>query len=842
MPPEPRKRDDEMTQPDERDRRIDDLQQRLARLSQASLRINESLDLDAVLRSVLDSAQDLTDARYALITTLDQDTQVEDYLVSGLTPDEADQLWQMPQGQQFFDYLSQIPGPLRLADFGEHTARMGLPQFRPPVPVSAFLAVPIRHQGVSVGAIHIAKSGSGETFSSEDENTLVMFASQVALVVVNARCHRDEIRARSDLETLIDTTPVGVVVFNLASGAPASFNREVRRIADLLGITDQGSGQDSDWTAEQLLAALTVRRADGREISLREFPIAQALRTGPALRAEEVVLEAASGRSITALVNVTPIRSPAEPGEDDGEGPIESVVVTVQDLTPIEELERTRAEFLGMVSHELRTPLSAIRGSATTVLDGEDDLDPGEARQFLRIIVDQADNMRAMIGDLLDVARIETGTLPVSAEAVEVSTLVDRARSGFLNAGGRQLLEIELEPELPLVRADRRRIVQVLGNLLSNAAAHAPTTSTITVSAEAKDLHVEFSVTDTGRGIPADQLPRLFHKVARRVTDAPDTGDGQAALGPGSRSGLGLAICKGIVEAHGGRIWAESDGPGLGARFAFTLPVLEDAAPSRPLGRRRRAQQADLEGQRILVIDDDPHTLRHVRRTLSGAGYETIVTGDPGDIFTLLAENRPDLVLLDLMLPGVDTIDLMRDISGVTDAPVIFISAYGQDEVIARAFESGAADYIVKPFSPTELVARIRASLRRSEEPRLSASAEPFVLGDLTVNYSLRQATLAGQPLNLTAIEFQLLSELSYNAGRVVTYDQLMRRVWGMKKPSNRQTLRTHLKRLRQKLGDDVANVRYIYTQARVGYRMAKSDAPQSPIIPANTPTETSSS
>ena len=143
------------------------------------------------------------------------------------------------------------------------------------------------------------------------------------------------------------------------------------------------------------------------------------------------------------LLNATPIRS------EDGE--VESVVVTLQDLAPLEEMERLRAEFLGMVSHELRMPLTSIRGSATTLLDAASDLDSAEMRQFHRIIVDQADNMRALIGDLLDVARIETGTLPVDPEPVDVATLVDRARSVFRSAGGRDSLDINLEPYLPPV-------------------------------------------------------------------------------------------------------------------------------------------------------------------------------------------------------------------------------------------------------------------------------------------------------------------------------------------------------------------------------------------------------
>ena len=139
---------------------------------------------------------------------------------------------------------------------------------------------------------------------------------------------------------------------------------------------------------------------------------------------------------LTTLVNATPIFS--EDGEV--EPVVEPVVVTIQDLTPLEDLERRRAEFLGMVSHELRTPLAAIKGSADTLLESSSNLDPAEMTQFFRIIRDQSESMRHLIGDLLDVARIETGTLPVSPEPVEVTVLVDEARSRFQSGGGRNNL------------------------------------------------------------------------------------------------------------------------------------------------------------------------------------------------------------------------------------------------------------------------------------------------------------------------------------------------------------------------------------------------------------------
>ena len=282
-----------------------------------------------------------------------------------------------------------------------------------------------------------------------------------------------------------------------------------------------------------------------------------------------------------------------------------------------------------------------------------------------------------------------------------------------------------------------------------------------------------------------------------------------------------MAICKGIVEAHGGRIWAESDGLGLGARFAFTLPAVEEPTAERVRPALSPRQDARV-GETILVVDDDPQTLSYVRKALSNAGYVPIVTADPDEALPYVKESRPDLVLIDLMLPGTDGIDLMGDILAVADIPMIFISGYGRDQVVARAFEAGAADYIVKPFSPTELIARVRASLRRGAGPYHATPSEPYILGELIINYDERLVTLAGRPVELRAKEYQLLYQLSVNSGRVVTHDELLRSIWGAKRPSDLRSLRTHLRRLRQKLGENASNPTYFFAEPRVGYRMAK--------------------
>ena len=798
-----------MKQPDALIREIEALRERLSRMSRASQQINESLDFDAVLQSVLDSACSLTGARCGVLTLLDETGQPEDLLSSGITPEEAQYLWDLPDGMRLFAYFGDIPEPLRLHDLIGHIRSMGLPELDLPAgvrsPVS-FLTAPIRHGGERVGNIFLGVTEAGREFTADDEETLVMFASQAALVIANARRYRDEQRARNNLETLISTAPVGVVVLDAKAGRLLSLNRETERIVSSLQMPGR--------SLEQLLELITFRRADGREIALEAFPLAQTLRSGETVRFEEIVLQVPDGRSVKALINATPIFTE--------EGEVESFVVTLQDMAPLEELEQQRTAFMGMVSHELRLPLSAIKGSAATLLDEESALDPAEMRQFLRIISNQADGMRSLIRDLLDMAHIETGTLSVDPEPSGIAALVDEARIMFVSTGHRHSIQIDVEPDLPQVMADRRRIVQVFSNLLTNAARYSNDLSTIRVSAALEQYQVAVSVTDEGKGIPAERLPLLFRKYAR--IDEEEQRDDLAG------AGLGLTICRGIVEAHGGRIWAESDGLGQGARFIFTIPVAarEDIGGTvEPLSPSAGTGKAAENRARILAVDNDPHALRYIRDALAKSGYEPVVTGEPEDVDRLIEDEKPRLVLLDMMLPGIDGVDLMTSILKKADLPVIFLSAYGQERVIAKAFDMGAADYVVKPFAPTELAARIRAALRRHAGGSLFVKSGAYTVGELAINYAERSVSVAGRPVVLTVTEYALLVALSTSAGLVVTHDQLLRRVWGEGNSGDVGLVRTIVRRLRVKLGDDAFNPEYIFTEARVGYRMPKGESPE---------------
>ena len=601
------------------------------------------------------------------------------------------------------------------------------------------------------------------------------------------------------LAAQVESSPVGVMVVDAATRTFASVNKEAERI---LGMSPEPGS-----TLVRYHELAIYSRTDGKQYEDDERPLARALGRGEVVRAEEILLNRPDGRTLTILVNATPIYS------DDGS--IISAVAVIQDMTPLEEMERMRNDFLAMVSHELRGPLTTIKGSAATVLSTTRPFSPTEARSFFRTIDQQADLLSDLVSNLLDVTKIEAGALVVDPEPTDVEVLFEETVNSFLQGGSLQPVQIDLPPDLPPISADSQRVAQVLNNLLSNASKYSPTTSTIRVRASLEEPYLAVSVIDEGQGVTADQLPRLFRKFSR------------AGLGEGQENveghGLGLAICKGIVEAHGGRIWVESRGEGNGARFTFTIPVAPDAEGEIPDSSTPGIRMTSTgEQTRVLSIDDDPQILRYLRNTLSDAGYLPIATGNPNEMLHLFEMERPHLVLLDVRLPGTSGFELLKSLREISEVPVIFLSGSSGDETIARGLELGAADYIVKPFSPTELIARIETALRQGTGGDAREEREPYRTGDLTIDYSNRRVTVGGSPVQLTAIEYKVLFELSTNAGRVLTHEQILQRVWGAEYADESQLVRIIIGRLRHKLGDDANDPQYVFTERGVGYRMAK--------------------
>ncbi len=365
--------------------------------------------------------------------------------------------------------------------------------------------------------------------------------------------HRREAEAAREAEQarlrmLVETTPAAVVVVDAQSGRLVHANGEWERLA--------GVGRTRMATVEDFLGLAAWLRPDGAEYQQDDLPLTRAIATGESVLAEEIVLAFSDGRRVPTLTSAAPIK--------DDEGRVTSAVLVLQDISKLQEVERLRNEFLGMVTHELRTPLAIIKMTAEAAL--MDGLDRETAEAF-HLVRGQVDRLLAMVGNLKDMAQIEAGAFSVSLKPARLEpVLIEAKRAIETTTSG--IVNLEVPLELPPLELDSERLLQVLHNLLHNAVKFSAPGVPVRLHVERTGRTVTVSVHNSGPGIAKEHQKYLFRKfsqIQRR--------DG---------SGLGLAISKGIVEAHGGRIWVESDADAPETIFAFTLPVPAAAKVTAP--------------------------------------------------------------------------------------------------------------------------------------------------------------------------------------------------------------------------------------------------------------------
>lgn len=357
-----------------------------------------------------------------------------------------------------------------------------------------------------------------------------------------------------------------------------------------------------------------------------------------------------------------------------------------------------RDAVLGMVSHELLNPLGTIQ--MWTELFVSDD--PHIARG-VTVIQRSVAQMVRLIGDLLDFGSIEAGALAVTMSPERGEALVEEALDGIRSAATRKSLRIQTRrPVTDLVLAcDRVRIVQVLTNLMSNAIKFTSVGGTITVGLVAEAEHAVFSVADTGCGIPADDLPRIFERYW------------QAKATAHHGRGLGLAIAKGIIEGHGGTLSVESQ-VGRGTTFSFTLPLARDpdAHPNAGTGLTPHSHvAADARGPRVLVIDDEPNALTALAELLAEEGFVVATAADGPSALSTVRTFAPDILVADVDMPGLTGPELVRKVREMfSGMPAILMTGY-DDHAMAAELDELHAGYIGKPVEIGALVAKIRLEL-----------------------------------------------------------------------------------------------------------------------------------
>jgi signal transduction histidine kinase/DNA-binding response OmpR family regulator len=361
----------------------------------------------------------------------------------------------------------------------------------------------------------------------------------------------------------------------------------------------------------------------------------------------------------------------------------------------VQEADRRKNEFLAMLAHELRNPLAPIR-NAVHILSSAESLPPKLA--WARDVIGrQADHMARLIDDLLDVSRIVQGKVAVKPEKLSLATLIERSvEASSPRLGAReQVLDVVLPKDCIELEGDSVRLSQVLSNLINNACKFSPTRSRIGLEATYRDGELQIAVRDEGAGIAPEFLPHMFDLFAQ-ADQSLDRSQGGL--------GIGLTLVKHLVELHGGRVWANSEGLGRGAEVVIALPATvvaaQPAAPQQPASTPRASNVPRDGGSRILVVDDLAASAETLMTLLEMEGFEVRVAHEGQDALRIAREFRPDVVLLDIGLPGMNGFEVahgMRNQPESRDALLIALTGYGEAESRTRSAQAGFDFHMVKP-------------------------------------------------------------------------------------------------------------------------------------------------
>ncbi len=232
-----------------------------------------------------------------------------------------------------------------------------------------------------------------------------------------------------------------------------------------------------------------------------------------------------------------------------------------------------------------------------------------------------------------------------------------------------------------------------------------------------------------------------------------------------------------------------------------------------------------MDGKKVLVVDDDPALVRLVKRALTDVGHHVVTAANGQEALRLFYDQRPDLVILDVVMSGLNGWETCRSIRQMSNVPIIMLTAQGSDADMLRGLDYGADDYVVKPFNLDVLLARTRAVLRRAEQPSIKEASVSYHDAYLTIELGDRRVTVNGEPIKLTATEFKLLAYLVRNAGRVLTFTQILENVWGWEYRDSIDYVHVYVSHLRQKLEHDPRHPEYLITEHGVGYRFEKRAA-----------------
>lgn len=509
----------------------------------------------------------------AFLTTLDLDSLLDQIVQTGLQETKADRASLMLVEGQELVVKASVGLPSEIAASARDKVGQGIagwgadrgeplllaegaslnPQIREAMireEITSALCVPLLVKDKVIGVLNISKLGEGPAFTQGDLEFVSILGGEAAIAIENARLYREAIEEKRKTETILEGTFDGLIV-----------------IDNDMRITSFNPGAEAitGYAADQVLGK-RLTEVFGAEIGEEGSPLYRAMEAGQRVSPVETILSGSSNAR-DVLEGVTPLH--------DARGDIFGYLLSFADITRLKEVDRLKSSIVANVSHELRAPLASIKAYTELLLDELEEGDRDLRQRFLKVIDRETDRLTELIGDLLDLARLEAGQFVMKKEPLSINGVVDDIFGLFdIQAQEREIsLHADIQPDLPPVPADRELVTILIKNLVGNAIKFSKEGGRVDVVAREacpesnrrKDTKLILSVIDQGVGIPPDDLPHIFEKFYRVRSKMESGVEGV---------GLGLVLAKEAAEAHGGKIEVESE-LGVGSRFIVTLPIRE---------------------------------------------------------------------------------------------------------------------------------------------------------------------------------------------------------------------------------------------------------------------------
>jgi PAS domain S-box-containing protein len=590
--------------------------------------------------------------------------------------------------------------------------------------LTSYMCVPLLAHGRTLGALTFVTAESHRHYSAADLRFGEQVAARAALAVANARAY-DETRrlaetlrmAQSRVTQLLESVP-GIVWETWVESDEVSQHVDFvsNHVERMLGYSVDEWLQSKDFWLSAVHPEDREHAADvvGRALASGQ-PFSHRFRwltkDGHVLWVETraVIIHDDQGKSIGVrgvTVDITDRK--------------EAEVALSRATAEAEQANRLKDEFLATLSHELRTPLNAVLGYARMLRTGSIETD--RQARALEVLERNATSLSRIVEDVLDVSRIITGKTRLDVQPVELVSVIDHAMATVRPAAEAKGVRLQavLDQQAPPVSGDPDRLQQVIWNLLANAVKFTTRGGRVQIQLARVNSHIEIVVSDTGIGIAPEFLPHVFDRF--RQADSRFTRQ-HGGLG------LGLAICRHLIELHGGLIHATSDGEGLGSTFRVELPTMIVHA-DRVLEAPREHPRTDrstidrtpgrLNGIHVLAVDDESDALTLLREILQQAGAHVTTSSSAAEVLDAIQMAVPDVLITDIGMPEIDGFELIRRIRQSPDRairhiPAAALTAYARSEDRTRTLRSGFQMHLSKPIDPSELVAAVEALVGRGD-------------------------------------------------------------------------------------------------------------------------------